>query len=1096
MNKASLTVGLLIITSVFLVTLTILPGDVRAATRYVGGGGPGNYTTIQEAIDVADPGDTVYVYNGTYYENLEVYKTLSLIGEDRNTTIVDGGGSGDVVLVTADWVNITRFTVTSSGSDGSGAGIRLFSAENCYIANNSVSNNDGSAGIGINFAENCYIANNSVSNNGYGITLFLSINNIIANNTISLNDRNGISLFASESITISNNVMVEGGVYIEGHGLEHWNTHTIDTSNTVNGKPVYYWKNVTSGIIPSGAGQVILVNCTGVIVENQNVSNGSVGIELLLSSDITIANNTVSNNHFGIFLYVSSSNDVSNNTISNNWEGIYLGVSGSNTIADNTVSYNERGIYLESSVRHTITNNTVSNNVEGIHIIASSNYNIIDNNNASSNRENGILLSSSRNNIVDNNSFLNNWYGISLRFSSSSDNRITNNTVSSNNGYGIYLYHSRNNLIRSNMVSSNRWYGIILESSSSNMIDNCTASSSNIYGIFLRSSSNNVISNNSVSTNTDGGISLGSSNSNTIANNIISHNGNGISLYSSTNNTLLSNKMVGDGIYIDGYLEHWNTHTIDTSNTVNGKPVYYWKDYAGGTVPLGAGQIILANCTDVIIENQNVTNGSAGIQVGYSSNNTISNNTNLGSIFLFSSMNNIISSNKGSGVYLEASRNNTIASNSASDTGGIGLVFSNNNTVTNNNASNNFYGIFLGNSNNNTVTNNNASFNNCDGIALLFSNDNTIANNTLSQNNLRGIFNNGSHDNLIHHNNFIDNTKQAYDPSYTNQWDNGYPSGGNYWSDYTGVDECSGPNQDVCPDPDGIGDSPYIIDADSKDRYPLMSPSGMVHPKPPTMLQAALSGKNLENITLTWFLSPDDGTGLKLIVGYDVYRNLTYDSKGLDYQLIASLPNGTTTFVDNYTGEGDPNNYFYRVCAIDLYGNTTCAKNQAGKFTRPLSPGPNLVSIPLIQSEESIETVLQTVEYDKAWYYDSSSQEWKWHMTFKEYRRGLWNVNHTMGLWVNVTGDCSLTVAGIVPAQSTIHLHKGWNLIGFPSLNTSYTVADMKAEVGGTRVEGFESMPVFPPYYLRVLGDAEAIQTGYGYWVRVESDTTWTVEVS
>jgi len=1071
MNKASLTVGLLIITSVFLVTLTILPGDVRAATRYVGGGGPGNYTTIQEAIDAADPGDTVYVYNGTYYENLEVYKTLSLIGEDRNTTIVDGGGSGDVVLVTADWVNITRFTVTSSGSDGNGAG------------------------IGLNSAENCYIANNSVSNNGYGITLFLSINNIIANNTISSNDRNGISLFASESITISNNVMVEGGVYIEGHGLEHWNTHTIDTSNTVNGKPVYYWKNVTSGIIPSGAGQVILVNCTGVIVENQNVSNGSVGIELLLSSDITIANNTVSNNHFGIFLYVSSSNDVSNNTISNNWEGIYLGVSGSNTIADNTVSYNERGIYLESSVRHTITNNTVSNNVEGIYIIASSNYNIIDNNNASSNRENGILLSSSRNNIVDNNTFLNNWYGISLRFSSSSDNRITNNTVSSNNGYGIYLYHSRNNLIRSNMVSSNWWYGIILESSSSNMIDNCTALSSNIYGIYLHSSSNNVISNNSVSTNTDGGISLGSSNSNTIANNIISHNGNGISLYSSTNNTLLSNKMVGDGIYIDGYLgylEHWNTHIIDTSNTVNGKPVYYWKNYAGGTVPLGAGQIILANCTDVIITNQNVTNGSAGIQVGYSSNNTISNNTNLGGIFLFSSMNNIISSNKGSGVYLEASRNNTIASNSASDTGGIGLVFSNNNTVTNNNASNNFYGIFLGHSNNNTVTNNNASFNNCDGIALLFSNNNIIANNTLSQNNLRGIFNNGSHDNLIYHNNFIDNTKQAYDPSYTNQWDNGYPSGGNYWSDYTGVDECSGPNQDVCPDPDGIGDSPYIIDADSKDRYPLMSPSGMVHPKPPTMLQAALSGKNLENITLTWFLSPDDGTGLKLIVGYDVYRNLTYDSKGLDYQLIASLPNGTTTFVDNYTGEGNPNNYFYRVCAIDFYGNTTCAKNQAGKFTRPLSVGPNPVSIPLVQPSESIEKVFQTIKYDKAWAYDSLSGKWKSYMTFKSYGGELKTINHTMGVWVNVTDISNLTVAGVVPTSTSIHLNAGWNLVGFPSFNNTYTVSYLGATLNSTRIEGFDASA---PYHLRALEDIDVVKAGYGYWVRVKENIVWTIDI-
>jgi len=160
-------------------------------------------------------------------------------------------------------------------------------------------------------------------------------------------------------------------------------------------------------------------------------------------------------------------------------------------------------------------------------------------------------------------------------------------------------------------------------------------------------------------------------------------------------------------------------------------------------------------------------------------------------------------------------------------------------------------------------------------------------------------------------------------------------------------------------------------------------------------------------------------------------------------------------------------------------------------LTRSLAPGPNLVSIPLIQSNASIETVLQTVEYDKAWYYDSSSQEWKWHMTFKKHRRDMWDFNHTVGFWVNVTEDSNLTVAGVVPAQTTMTLHAGWNLVSFPAFNTTYTVSDLKAEVGATRVEGFDGSAF--PHFLRTLGDVEVLQAGQAYWVRVEADMVWTV---
>jgi len=345
----------------------------------------------------------------------------------------------------------------------------------------------------------------------------------------------------------------------------------------------------------------------------------------------------------------------------------------------------------------------------------------------------------------------------------------------------------------------------------------------------------------------------------------------------------------------------------------------------------------------------------------------------------------------------------------------------------------------------------------------------------------------------VYRNVFINNTQQGLDvQGFNDYWDDGYPNGGNYWSDYSGNDYLSGPDQDL-PGSDGIGDTPYDVDEDTQDRYPLMSPVTPLPMRPPTILRATLSGTDLENVTIAWALSPDDGQGLKSVVGYEVYRNMTLNHEGLAYQLIASLPNGTSSYTDSFAGEGNPSNYFYRLCARGSSNVTACADNQAAKFTRPLPQGPSLASVPLIQSSESIETVLETVEYDRAWFYDSIGLDWKWYMTFKNYRRGLWNVNHTMGMWVNVTQNSNLTVAGVVPVQTTMHLYGGWNLVSFPSFNSSYTVADLKAGIGVTRVEGCDPAP---PYHLRVLGDAEVLQAGYAYWVRVDADTDWVVEVS
>jgi parallel beta-helix repeat protein len=136
----------------------------RGNTLYVGGSESGNYSSIQDAIDNSSNGDNVFVYNGTYIENVIVNKTINLTGEDRESTIIDGGGSGDVVYVSKDWVNITRFCIQNSGSDYTGdAGLDIHSNFNTIFFNKIISNNG--EGINIESSNNNQIFHNNFIDN-------------------------------------------------------------------------------------------------------------------------------------------------------------------------------------------------------------------------------------------------------------------------------------------------------------------------------------------------------------------------------------------------------------------------------------------------------------------------------------------------------------------------------------------------------------------------------------------------------------------------------------------------------------------------------------------------------------------------------------------------------------------------------------------------------------------------------------------------------------------------------------------------------------------------------------------------------------------
>jgi len=154
---------------------------------------------------------------------------------------------------------------------------------------------------------------------------------------------------------------------------------------------------------------------------------------------------------------------------------------------------------------------------------------------------------------------------------------------------------------------------------------------------------------------------------------------------------------------------------------------------------------------------------------------------------------------------------------------GIWLSGASNCNISGSIITNNVDGIVLGPSSNNTISDNTITANERYGIFLcFFSNYNSISENNITNNGV-GIVLFSALNNTIYHNNFVNNIQQVDSHDSTNFWDDGYPSGGNYWSDYNGTDLFSGSYQNETGS-DSIGDMPYVIDEYNRDNYPLMHP--------------------------------------------------------------------------------------------------------------------------------------------------------------------------------------------------------------------------------------------------------------------------------
>jgi parallel beta-helix repeat protein len=336
-KKKKLNVGMLALIVIFVLSLfSTLPFATSNpdTTYYV----PDDFEKIQWAINNATAGDTILVYSGTYYENVYIDKQLNLQGFDdgNGTPVVDAGGVGSAIGLFADGINLEGFVIRR-----------------------------GDIGIEV-MSNNNHLINNFVESNERGIVLSYSSNNNLSGNFIAMNT-------------------VHFG--IEGDDVNHF-LHAIDTTNEVDGKPIYYVVAAPPDLVidaSSGAGYVGIINSVNVTIRDLELTNNGEGVLFFNTSNSVIENVTAAAySGYGLSLIHSNDNTLINNTANstfNGFVGISLDYSNNNTLINNIANSNwDAGISLSESTNNTLINNTANSNYyHGIVIYSSSGNNLAQN---------------------------------------------------------------------------------------------------------------------------------------------------------------------------------------------------------------------------------------------------------------------------------------------------------------------------------------------------------------------------------------------------------------------------------------------------------------------------------------------------------------------------------------------------------------------------------------------------------------------------------------------------------------------------------------------------------------------------------------------
>jgi len=342
-----------------------------------------NYTTIQDAVDANETlnGHTIFVEQG-WYTSVIVDKSLTLIGESMVDTKIDGFDGWEyrrsMTVQNTSNVYIMGFTFLDGSDCGIGIedsegvtlyanlmmhnfydGIRVIRSTNVTIAKNDVARNFD-WGIRVFDSDSIHIVGNNVSHNWYGVGLNHSPYCTLTDNLVANNREIGVSLFYSRNTVFRNNSLLSNANDLEVEGYHGYPPsdyyQDIDNSNMLNEKPMYYWVKKNNQEIPSDAGYVAAIDCSGIRVRDLTLTSQTNGVLFVCTTWSKIENVTISNNDCGIrfldcyfYVFVEGQNTIINNTIVNNRSGVILSNSGNNTFYHNNFIGNGINVLVSGS---------------------------------------------------------------------------------------------------------------------------------------------------------------------------------------------------------------------------------------------------------------------------------------------------------------------------------------------------------------------------------------------------------------------------------------------------------------------------------------------------------------------------------------------------------------------------------------------------------------------------------------------------------------------------------------------------------------------------------------------------------------------------
>lgn len=441
--------------SITILLLLLLSLKASAETITVDHSGNGDYTLIQKAIDAAIEGDTIRVWNGTYYENLRINKEIAVIGNGSETTTLKKTGLSTSAVINSDRVILQGFSIL---------GRVTIAAEHTIVRDNLL--NATKTGVLINRNHHSStICNNTFTGGEIGIHVYYGQNITIENNSFSDMSHTAIHLERSIDCTILNNTMNRTGVSFENsYEPEYYDSHTFGGRNTVNGLLLGYYTGKTDQLPFSLFGQLILVNCTQINLGGMSLSNTSEGLIIAHSSAIDVEKTI-----FG------------HNTL--NGAGIYY--SNNIMITECTFQYNVLdGLLLLRTINSTVKDSVAFGNRNGMTVDGHSLHNVFRSINCYGNEKNGLYLKDSQLDTITSSIFENNQRGFEvdhwgeggsifshcvIRFNTwpallRSDNCLVEECSFENTteGNGLDIWWGETNRVRTSSFVMNSGYGILV----------------------------------------------------------------------------------------------------------------------------------------------------------------------------------------------------------------------------------------------------------------------------------------------------------------------------------------------------------------------------------------------------------------------------------------------------------------------------------------------------------------------------------------------------------------------------------------------------------------------------------------------------------